>query len=161
MIFRFSDYVLDIDVEHTRAFYAREDVRITSEQCSCQGCRNYDKAILAIPVSVLNFLESLGIDPRKPTEVYDVMGQLDEDRKVWYNGFYHVCGVRLQGEDAWVGIAEDLMHLDENRMYAVDESFKVSFEEKALMIHKAFPEPVLQMQISTRLPWVLPEPYQA
>lgn len=161
MIFRFSDYVLDIDVERTRAFYAREDVRITSEQCSCQGCQNYDKAILAMPVSVLNFLESLGIDPRKPTEVYDVMGQLDEDGKAWYNGFYHVCGVRLQGEDAWVGIAEDLKHLDENKMYTVDESFKASFEEKALMIHKAFPEPVLQMEIDARLPWVLPAPYQA
>ena len=46
-------------------------------------------------------------------------------------------------------------------MYTVDESFKASFEEKALMIHKAFPEPVLQMEIDARLPWVLPAPYQA
>ncbi len=161
MIFRFADYVLDVDVERTRAFYSREDVKVSSAQCVCQGCQNYDGAILSAPETVLDFLRSLGIDPRKPAEVYDVMGQLDEDGKVRYNGFYHVCGVRLQGENAWVSIVKDMMHLDENRMYAVDESFKVSFEEKAIMIHQAFPEPVLQMEIDARLPWVLPTPYQA
>ncbi len=160
MIFRFGDYILDVDVDRTLAFYAREDVKTTSEQCSCQGCRNYDKAILAMPASVLVFLESLGIDPRKPTEVFDVMGsQLDGDGKVWYNGFYHVCGVRLQGEDAWVSIAEDMKHMDENKMYAVDESFKVSFEEQVFLLHKEFPTPVLQMEIDAHLPWVLPTHY--
>ena len=33
MIFRFGNYTLDVDVERTRAFYARDDVKTTSEQC--------------------------------------------------------------------------------------------------------------------------------
>ena len=161
MIFRFSNFVLDVDVDRTRAFYAREDVETTSEKCVCAGCRNYDKAILQAPAAVLAFLESLGIDPRKPAEAFDVMGGLDENGNVWYNGFYHVCGTRLEGEDAWVHTSENSMHLDGDRMYAVDEAFKVSFEEQVVLLHEGFPTPVLQMEIDARLPWVLPTPYKA
>ena len=161
MIFRFSNFVIDVDVERTRAFYAREDVETTSEKCTCQGCQNYDKAIFTASDTVVDFLRSLGIDPRKPAEVFDVMGgQLDENGQVLYNGFYHICATRLEGEDAWVHTSESSMHLDGDRMYAVDDSFKVSFEEKVLLLHKDFPTPVLQLEIDACLPWVLPEPYQ-
>ena len=157
MLFTFGTYTLDIDVERTRAFYARPDIEITSEKCSCAGCQNYDKAILEAPAAVLSFFESLGIDPRKPAEVFDVMGGLDENGKVYYNGFYHVCGTRLQGENAWVATANGGQHLDMNRMYVIDSSFKVSFEESVLMLHKEFPTPVLQIEIDAHLSWVLPE----
>ena len=159
MIFRFSDYVLDIDVDRTRDFYAREDVETTSEKCTCQGCQNYDKAILAASDTVVDFLRSLGIDPRKPAEAFDVMGILGEDGKVWYNGFYHLCGVRLQGEDAWVETAKDMKHLDGDRMYAVDGDFKVSFEEAVCLLHEAFPAPVLQMEFDAHLPVALADGY--
>lgn len=159
MIFRFGNYTLDIDVDRTRDFYAREDVETTSEKCTCQGCQNYDKAILAASDTVVGFLRSLGIDPRKPAEVFDVMGILGEDGKVWYNGFYHLCGVRLQGEDAWVETAKDMKHLDGDRMYAVDPDFKVSFEEQIHLLHKEFPAPVLQMEIDAHLPVALAEGY--
>ncbi len=160
MIFRFGNYTLDVDVDRTRAFYAREDVETTSEKCTCQGCQNYDKAILAASDTVADFLRSLGIDPRKPAEVFDVMGGLDENGQVLYNGFYHICGTRLEGEDAWVHTSESSMHLDGDRMYAVDDSFKVSFEERVLLLHEEFPAPVLQLEIDTHLPWVLPTPYK-
>ena len=159
MIFRFSDYVLDIDVDRTRAFYARDDVKTTSEQCTCAGCQNFDQAILKTPAAVTDFLESLGIDPRKPAEAFDVMGGLDENGQVLYNGFYHICGVRLQGEDAWVETAKDMKHLDGDRMYAVAPAFKVSFEEQVCLLHEAFPAPVLQMEFDAHLPVALPDGY--
>ena len=155
MIFRFGNYTLDVDVERTRAFYARGDVKTTSQQCTCAGCQNFDKAILEMPAAVTDFLESLGLDPRKPAEAFDVMGGLAEDGKVLYHGFYHLCGVRLQGEDAWVKIAKDMKHLDGDRMYAVDGDFKVSFEEEVCLLHEAFPTPVLQMEFDARLPVAL------
>ncbi len=37
MIFRFSNYILDVDVDRTRAFYGRPDVLTTSEKCTCAG----------------------------------------------------------------------------------------------------------------------------
>ena len=155
MIFRFGNYTLDVDVERTRAFYARGDVKTTSQQCTCAGCQNYDKAILEMPSTVTDCLESLGLDPRKPAEAFDVMGGLAEDGKVLYNGFYHLCGVRLRGEDAWVKTAKDMKHLDGDRMYAVDGDFKVSFEEEICLLHEAFPTPVLQMEFDARLPVAL------
>ena len=159
MIFRFGNYTLDVDVDRTRAFYVRDDVKTTSEQCTCAGCRNFEKAILKTPAAVTDFLESLGIDPRKPAEAFDVMGGLDENGQVLYNGFYHICGVRLQGEDAWVETAKDTKHLDGDRMYAVAPAFKVSFEEQVLLLHEAFPTPVLQMEFYARLPVALPGGY--
>lgn len=159
MIFRFGNYTLDVDVERTRAFYARGDVKTTSEQYTCAGCQNFDKAILKMPAAVTDFLESLGLDPRKPAEAFDVMGILGEDGKVWYNGFYHLCGVRLQGEDAWVETAKDMKHLDGDRMYAVDDDFKVSFEEAVCLLHEAFPTPVLQMEFDAHLPVALADGY--
>ena len=159
MIIRFGNYTIDVDVERTRAFYARGDVKTTSEQCTCAGCQNYDKAILKMPAAVTDFLESLGLDPRKPAEAFDVMGGLAEDGKVLYNGFYHLCGVRLQGEDAWVKTAKDMKHLDGDRMYAVDGDFKVSFEEEVCLLHEAFPTPVLQMEFDARLPVALADGY--
>lgn len=159
MIFHFDNYTLDIDIDRTRAFYARDDVKTISKQCTCAGCRNYDKAILTEPAAVLDFLRSLGIDPGKPAEAFDVMGQLDENGMVWYNGFYHLCGVRLEGEGAWVNHAGGGCSRDENRMYVVDPSFKVSFEEKIYLLHEAFPTPVLQMEFDARLPVALPDGY--
>ena len=92
MIFRFSNFVIDVDVERTRAFYSRDG----RWQCDCQDCRNYDKAILTAPATVLDFLRSMGIDPRKPAEIYSVKGELEEDGTLWYNGWLHVCGVLVE-----------------------------------------------------------------
>lgn len=165
MIFRLSDFVLDVDVERTRAFYERDDVKTTSEQCVCQGCQNYDGAILTASATVLDFLRSMGIDPRKPAEVYDVMGsQLDENGKVWYNGWYHICGVILHNESRLEPMtgAEGVAHWNNGHTHTPDPdfSFKVSFEEQAFVIHEAFPTPILQMELDAHLPWVLPTPYQ-
>lgn len=158
MIFTFGSYTLDIDVERTQAFYSRHDIETTGEKCTCAGCQNYDKAILQAPVAVLEFFQSLGIDPCKPAEVYDLMGgDLDENGKMYYNGFYHVCGTRLQGDNAWVNVTGDMKHLEIEKMYAVDDGFKVSFEESVLMLHEEFPTPVLQIEIDAHLPWVLSE----
>lgn len=157
MIFNFGPYTIDIDVERTRAFYDRDDIKVTSDQCTCAGCQNYDKAILHAPAVVPDFFQSLGIDPRKPAECFDMMGGPDEDVTIYYNGFYHVCGVRLKGEDCWVDTTKDMKHLDVDGMYVLDPSFKVSFEEGVLMLHEDFPTPVLQIEIDTHLPWVIPE----
>ena len=70
MLFTFSDYQIEVDVERTRAFYNSETSIPTSKQCSCDGCQNYDQAILTASPRVLTFLTSLGIDPCKPAEVY-------------------------------------------------------------------------------------------
>ena len=161
MIIKFSDYTLHIDVPRTRAFYESPAARPTGEQCSCQGCRNYDQAILTAPRMVLDFLSSLGIDPRKPAEVFDVMGQLDENGNIWYAGFYHICGTIIHEESCLDPLPDGVSeaHWNNGHTHKPDPNFpfEVSFEEDIHLLHESFPTPVLQMEISTRLPCILPE----
>ncbi len=165
MLFTFGPYTLDIDVERTRAFYDRSDVKITSEQCTCAGCQNYDKAILQAPAAVLDFFQSLGIDPRKPAEVFSVMGgELDENDNVWYNGWYHVCGTMVEGPETVVRtVGENNVNYISKflweRAYRPDPDFPFSMlpVKAKELLHKDFPTPVLQIEIDAHLPWVLSE----
>ena len=160
MIFRFANFVIDVDVDRTREFYGREGHFV----CTCQNCRNYDKAILTAPATVLDFLESIGIDPRKPAEVYGVKGELEEDGTLWYNGWYHICGTIVECPKTICKTVgnHDFYSYETNAEYAPDADYPFSvLPEKNLdLVSKDFPTPVLQLEIDARLPWVLPESYQ-
>ena len=159
MIFRFSNFVIDVDVERTRAFYSRDG----RWQCDCQDCRNYDKAILTAPATVLDFLRSMGIDPRKPAEIYSVKGELEEDGTLWYNGWLHVCGVLVECPKT------TCKTIGKNNFYAYetnveyfpdpDYPFSILPVKNLALVPNGFPDPVLQLEIDARLPWVLSEPY--
>ena len=41
MLFELGHYILDIDIERTRAFY--DQAEIITDGCNCQGCRNYSQ----------------------------------------------------------------------------------------------------------------------
>ena len=159
MIFRFSDFVLDVDVDRTREFYSRDG----RWQCDCRNCRNYDKAILTAPATVLDFLRSMGIAPRKPAEIYSVKGELEEDGTLWYNGWLHVCGVLVEcpkttcktmGKDNFYAYETNVEYFPDP-----DYPFSILPVKNLALVPKGFPDPVLQLEIDARLPWVLPEPY--
>lgn len=162
MIFRFSDYILDVDVERTRAFYARED----GWQCDCQDCRNYDKAILTAPEAVLELLRSLGIDPRKPAEVFNVTGMREEDGTVWYNGWFHVCGTLVEcPETVTETVAEDGSRSLSYRWELgyrpePDYPFALLPTREIDLLPKDFPAPAVELEFDTHLPWALPTPYK-
>ncbi len=162
MIFRFSDYVLDVDVERTREFYARDD----RWQCDCQNCRNYDKAILTAPETVLAFLQSLGIDPRKPAEVFNVTGMQEEDGTIWYNGWCHVCGTLVEcPENMTETVSENGSRSLSYRWefgYRPDPDYPFMLlpVREITLLPEGFPTPAVELEIDTRLPWVLPEPYK-
>ena len=163
MIFRFSDYVLDIDVDRTREFYARDD----RWQCDCQDCQNYDKAILTAPEAVLDFLRGLGIDPRKPAEVFNVTGMQEADGTIWYNGWFHVCGTLVECPET----VTETLHENGSRSlsyrwelaYCPDPEYPFALlpVREIDLLPEGFPAPALELEIDTRLPWVLPTPYQA
>ncbi len=163
MIIKFTNFILDVDVERTRAFYERSDVRPISEACSCVSCQNFDKAILKASKSALNFLRSLGIDPLKPTEVYNAHGALNKDKTICYNGWYHICGTIVKSpETVNDNGANSKVYLWEH-CYSPDPDFpfEVLPVENDTLLHKDFPNPVIQLEISTRLPYVLSIPFEA
>ena len=158
MIFKLNNCILDIDVERTRAFYERTDIKSIGEQCSCCGCQNFDKVIMEASDRVTEFLRSLGIDPRKPPEVYNVTGLLEKDGTIWYNGWYHVCGtiVKSPGTEQ----VNDAYFREHSYSPDPDCPFKVLPILDNALLHEDFPTPVIQLEIDTHLPYVLEAPFE-
>ncbi|MDE6642276.1 MAG: hypothetical protein K2K63_17335 [Acetatifactor sp.] len=126
MEFQLGQFHLDIDVQKTRSFY-RKSANV-SESCSCPGCRNYENAAGILPDEIKCFFNSIGVDIKKPAEVY--VNSAHSDGSLLYGGFYHLCGTN---------------------------GFYVSFQEDCSLVEADFPAPVLQMEIEATIPWVLQE----
>lgn len=156
MEIRFGPYVLEVDIQKTRSFY--QNANNVSAGCSCQGCRNYEKAAEILPDEVKQFFDALGVDIKKPAEVY--VNMVNDDGLLLYGGFYHLCGRLLGGESAWVPDKSNkkAFYWDKSKTYSVSKDLQVSFKEDRSLVEGGFPEPVLQMDIEANIPWVLEEP---
>lgn len=155
---QFGSYMLDIDIQRTILFY--EKANTVSTGCSCPGCRNYEKAAESLPDEIKCFFNALGIDGKKPAEVY--VNRVYPDGLVSYGGFYHICGRLLRGESAWITEKRHkkavTSYWDTSKTYSVSKDFHVSFQEDCSLVEDGFPKPVLQMEIEANIPWVLDEP---
>lgn len=158
MEFQFGPYTLDIDIQKTRSFYQKASALTAG--CDCPGCRNFEKAAQSLPDEINRFFNALGIDGKKPAEVY--VNMVKGTGLVEYGGFYHLCGRVLSGESAWVTVECNKKARtavwDPSKTYAVSNNFHVSFREDCALVEDGFPEPVLQMELEAYLPWVLEEP---
>ena len=155
MIFHLTNFILDVDVERTRAFYRHPEVPTTSEGCTCEDCQNFDKAILTVPATVTEFLQSLGIDPQKPIEAFSVTGEHEPDGTILYNGWYHVCGKVIE----WPKFEQTENHLSYSweDCHRPDPSFH--FDIIAVptidLAREQMPTPIIQLDFDTYLPYVL------
>lgn len=128
MIFELGQYRVDIDVNKTKSFY--ETARLVSEGCSCSGCRNFEKAITALPSEVTGFFANWGVDMRKVCEVY--VNCSNSDGTLLYGGFYHLCGSLLAGKSAWVPNSPSSFHWEEEQAIAVADYFCVTFKKNVI-----------------------------
>ncbi len=154
MVFEFGSYKVDIDVSKTQRFY--KCAPFVSDNCSCDGCLNYEKATESFPQAILDFFVALGIDIRKPCEVYVNCAE-HNGRMMFYSGFYHLCGTVLEGESAWVPTSQSVSHWEENKTFELAEGFYICFQTECDLLEQGFPLPVIQMEISFHVPWVLPK----
>ena len=164
MNLKFGDFTVDIDVERTARFY-REFAKTTGEYCSCRGCQNFEKAVLTAPRAVLEFLEKMGIDPRKPAEACDAAGEIFDDGTVYYWGFYHVCGEITECPDCWKSEApktESTSDLQQGSMYRPDgtEDFAFGVTDGIIGLEENFPEPCIQLEFDMYLPCAVPGLYE-
>ena len=153
MIFQFSNFIIDVDVEKTREFY--NTAPLITADCSCSGCRNYEKAVDSIPKEIASFFAQLGIDMKKSPDVH--VHNPDVDGLVLYGGWYHLCGKLVSGESPWVSTGSG-MHLDETKLHAVSEGFRVWFQRGCALLADTFPLPAIQLELYAYIPWVLDEP---
>ena len=151
MIFEFGQYKIDVDVEKTKKFYEQAD--LVTEGCSCDGCQNFEKAVETLPVSVRDFFSKLGVDVRKICECYVLC--TNEDGTLSYGGFCHICGVLISGESAWGKCDKAVSRWEERKTFAISESFQISFQEEIDLLEDDFPLPVIQLEFTAEVPWVL------
>ena len=149
-----AGWQIEYDKEATRVAYAKLSDDIG---CTCHTCRNFINAAPSLPNDVFGFFEELGIDLLKPSEVYE---NYYEDGKVFYGGFYHIVGNYLSGDDVWQPVAKDHSHQNITEMFHVTDNFDIGFTHMVAIVPEGFPKPLLQMEVSFTLPWVLDEPYE-
>lgn len=141
---RFNDWMLEVDTDKTRDFFTKHDI---GDDCSCSSCRNYRLNCENMSGRLAAFFQELGVDARKEGEFID-FGPNDQGN-IHYMGFYHVVGRIIEGPtkitDRWDQI--DLFKID-------NYEFGFSSEDIAC-VHEGFPEPVIQLEFSTYLPWRL------
>lgn len=150
MILELGPYKVDVDTARTREFY-RNAPRI-DQKCGCDGCRNYARAADVFPEAVLTFFSLLGVDPKKPPEIW--VNDPDRDGLLLYHGFYHVCGTILSGGSAFRSVGGGRVW-DRDLAFRVAPGFCVSFEEGSDLLEGGFPQPAVQMEIDAETPWAL------
>jgi hypothetical protein len=102
------------------------------------------------PEGVRDLFKELGINPIREAEVYH-LGRLEPGLH-HYGGFLHFVGSIESGRDAL--LATGMMDLE-----PVNDNFSVGFTAKVGLVHPCFGQsPVVQMDFSAKVPWVLREP---
>lgn len=157
MVFTFGKFTIDVDIEKNRAFYQTGEALTVG--CNCDGCVNFEKATDSFPESVKAFFQGLGVDPKKPAEAY-VNCSEENGKKLFYGGFYHLCGMILTGDNAWETQEVDgittISYINEDYLYEIADGFNVLFSAAGeALLEDGFSAPVVTMDFEFHVPWVL------
>ena len=104
-------------------------------------------------------LDQLGIDHRKPAEVYTT-GRVDSGLHQ-YGGWFHFVGRIESGADAWRQVDKEGKSFT-GELEPFTDHFQVGFTSRVALLPEPFQgKPVVQMEFETYIPWVLAEPRSA
>ena len=152
----FGRWGINADAESTRKAYA--SVLLGGpEECGCEPCLNFAAARAQIyPADVIALFEKLGISPNREVEIYH-MARLASGKHL-YGGWFHFVGSILSGADAAKQVAENLWQPDLER---ISQNFNLGFSSRVALARKTFAAlPLVQLEFTAEVPWVLttPEP---
>jgi hypothetical protein len=143
-------WILEIDFERTCNFY--NSCHLITDDCKCMDCLNYVGACALVPEKILHLYVSLGIDPTKEGEVYNMVK--NDDGTCLYGGFYHITGRIIKGPDCTV-ISEENSSVRTFNLLPLVEGYKIGFTQRLSLVPEGFPLPVIQMEFMFNIPWVL------
>jgi hypothetical protein len=153
---RFGRWELSCDPESTRKAYAALS-QGSPEKCGCEPCLNFAAArdqIYAPDVRAL--FANLGISSNREAEIY-YMARLESGRHL-YGGWFHFVGTIVSGADAAKQVGERTWQPDLER---TTDDFSLGFSSRVALVRKPFAGlPLVQLEFTARVPWVLmsPEP---
>lgn len=132
---------LEIDPDVTRQAYERLAVG-----CDCAYCRNFLAALAQLPQQVHRTLHILGVDPAKPAEIVEYTQNPDGTH--YYGWWYHLVGQMSADHDGTTDRATSVQ---------LTADTTVTITTKIDLAAPDFPQPILQIEFFTNLPWVLGE----
>jgi hypothetical protein len=141
-----GDQTIRFDREATAAIYATL-AHGDTERCGCNFCKNFAaQRHLAYPPSFRALLEQLGVDVNKEGEAFEY-GPVDDGCHLYGGWFYLVAELVTAGERNCIAPdpREDAHHF---------EYFFTRAHPKAVAFQSG---PVLAIEFTTHLKWVLPE----
>ena len=143
---KITEWHIEIDIFRTQDYYTNHSIE---EDCVCASCKNYRANCKYFSRQLMDFFQSLGVDPSKEGEFME-FGPT-KDGNVIYMGFYHVVGRIIDGpdyvDDKWEQL--NLLKI---------EQFEFGFSSKEIKcIPDDFPNPVIQLEFKTNLPWIIEE----
>ena len=154
---RLGDQLVRYDRDATVAAYAQLQ-NGDAERCGCSGCRNFISAReQAFPRQFKVLLAELGIDLTKDGEVVD-FGVVDGGMH-YYEGWFYFVGELIVIGERLIRIAAELnagqLALASNGTASFEYWFSSSFARPPAVFGNA----VTAVEFTTRIPWVLDEPY--
>jgi hypothetical protein len=137
----YRDWILDCDVEATRAGYETISTG-GAETCDCAGCRNLLAQRGSVyPAEVLDLFNEFGVNYKRDAETYH-MARLETGLHL-YGAWFHFVGAIVK----------------EPIGPATLDNFTIDFIPDRSLAAKAFEnQPLVQIEITVKLPWVLSEP---
>lgn len=152
---RIGRWILRVDAEATRAAMASPLQPDGAEGCGCAYCRNYvSQRHHLYPPAMVRLFDELGVDLRRDAEVVEYARSADGLHE--YGIWYHLVGQIEAGAEAWVPTGAHSSHLETED---VGGGFSIGFSHRSDMMPPSFAGlPVVQLDISFRIPWVLEEP---
>jgi hypothetical protein len=140
------NWTLEVNVKETYDQYknAKWDL------CDCTDCLNFFQAMKTISSELFDLFNSLGIIPSKCVHLSE-FGPTENGLHL-YMGCYHIVGRIKKGKPV------DTNSWDEHNVAEID-NFSFVFSNDLIFVPGSMPSPVLQMDFSLEIPWVLKEPY--
>jgi hypothetical protein len=147
----FHNWRFRVELERTRTAYAETSSR-GAEDCDCAFCRNLAaQRSVEYPQELRTFLESVGIDSYIEAEVWEV-GPL-EDGYTYNAGWWHFIGEVENPGDTPIPL------ITEPSGSAKDWQLLVRPGQAHLKLAELPDRPLVQVEFSVMLPWVLDESY--
>jgi hypothetical protein len=144
------DWVIEFDKVSTEAFYAK--LLTPSESCDCLYCLNFEKAVSNLPAELVDLLTMLGVDQNKAAEVYELY-EIEKGLHL-YGGWYHFVGRIVEGNDSFIELDDKTRQAEFQQL---ENDFYIGFTTNINLLAKEFPTPVLQIEFTGPLPWLLDE----
>jgi hypothetical protein len=124
--------------------------------CECAPCRNFfalDQK--AFSPAALELFECLGVDYRKPVEIYH-NARLKNDLHD-YGGWFHFIGTIESGTDAWKQFKDSSSF--QGDLESLGQNFRFGFSNRVALIREPFRDHhLVQLEFNSEVPWVLSEP---